>query len=315
MNNLQVKLQNQLPLIALIVLIAIVAIANPSFIYPKNILTLMGNSTTLFIIALGATLVIYLGSIDLSCQAVTSLCTVVLAVSLREFGLWGVFIAIFAGACVGFISGAVHVFLKIPSFISTLAMAGIVASLANYLSAQRSITIAGTYREDSLSWMIGNVGIIPAEVIIGVVIFILVYLFERKTVMGRYAKAIGSGELAAKAAGVRVNYYKILIFTLAGLLAGIAGVLLSMRLSAGSPTAANAFLLPAIAAVVVGGTSLSGGVGGVSRTIIGSMIIVVIRTGMTFVGIGVFAQQVVFGIVLVIAVAFTTDRSRQQAVK
>lgn len=315
MNNLQLKLKNQLPLIALIMLIAIVSIANPSFIYPENILALMGNSTTLFIIALGATLVIYLGSIDLSCQAVTSLCTVVLAVSLSEFGIWGVIIAIAAGGFVGFISGAVHVFLKIPSFISTLAMAGIVTSLANYLSGQRSISILSEYREHSLSWMIGNIGIVPSEVIIGVVVFLCVYIFERKTIMGRYTKAIGGGELAAKAAGVRVNYYKILTFTIAGILAGIAGVLLSMRLSGGSPTAANAFLLPAIAAVVVGGTSLSGGVGGVSRTIIGSMIIVVIRTGMTFVGVGVFAQQVVFGIVLVIAVAFTTDRSRQNIVK
>ena len=132
---------------------------------------------------------------------------------------------------------------------------------------------------------------------------------------GRYSAAIGAGEAAAYASGVKVDRQKIIAFTLSAGFAGLAGVILAGRLASGSPTLANELLLPAIAAVVVGGTAITGGVGSIWRTLIGALIISVVRIGMTFVGVDIFAQQIVFGVVLVLAVAATIDRSKIPIVK
>lgn len=130
-----------------------------------------------------------------------------------------------------------------------------------------------------------------------------------------YTTAIGAGEPAAWASGIRVNRQKIIALALCGLLAALAGLLLAGRLSSGSPTLANQLLLPAIAAVIVGGTAITGGIGGIGRTLIGALIISVVRIGMTFLGVNIFAQQIVFGAVLVAAVAGTIDRSKIPFVK
>jgi len=126
---------------------------------------------------------------------------------------------------------------------------------------------------------------------------------------------IGAGEAAAFASGVKVDRQKIVAFTLSSGFAGLAGVILAGRLASGSPTLANELLLPAIAAVVVGGTAITGGVGSIGRTMIGALIISVVRIGMTFIGVDIFAQQIVFGVMLVLAVAVTIDRSKIPIVK
>ena len=135
------------------------------------------------------------------------------------------------------------------------------------------------------------------------------------TKFGRYITAIGAGEAVSWASGIDVKLNKYIALVLSGTLAAISGIVLSSRLSAGSPTLANEFLLPAIAAVIIGGTALTGGVGSVQRTLIGALIISVIRIGMTFLGINIFAQQLVFGCMLIIAVALTIDRSKMPIVK
>ncbi|MBV8970022.1 MAG: ABC transporter permease, partial [Verrucomicrobia bacterium] len=176
------------------------------------------------------------------------------------------------------------------------------------------ITI-GQQGRDLFVWVTGRWGDIPNVAIIGVVVALICAAIQRYTHFGRYSLAIGAGEQAALASGIPVDRFKVFAFALSGGLASLAGMLLAGRLSSGSPTLANELLLPAIAAVVVGGTAITGGSGGVLRTALGALIISVVRIGMTFLGVNIFAQQIVFGIVLILAVAITMDRIRVLVVK
>ena len=135
------------------------------------------------------------------------------------------------------------------------------------------------------------------------------------TPFGRIVRAIGSQELAAIASGIDVERAKIIAYMLSGTMAGIAGIIMAARLGSGSPTLANEFLLPAIACIIVGGTAITGGVGSIWRTFVGALIVQVVRIGMTFVGISVFTQQIVFGFILVAAVAATMDRAKIAVIK
>ena len=149
----------------------------------------------------------------------------------------------------------------------------------------------------------------------GLVVLAVLAFVQVRTPFGRLARAIGAGERAVIATGVRVERIKAFAFLLSGATAGFSGAMMAARLGSGSPTLANEFLLPAIAAIILGGTALTGGVGGVWRTFIGALIIAVVRIGMTFLGVSVFAQQIVFGVALVAAVAATIDRSKIRIVK
>ena len=223
-------------------------------------------------------------------------------------------LATLAGALAGVLAGVAHVKLRIPSFIATLAIGGIAAGTALIISDARAITLDADERT-YLGWITGTSLGLPHEVIIGAVVLALGLFLQRYTAFGRYSQAIGAGEPAAYASGVRVDRHKIIACVLSGGFAGFAGVILAGRLASGSPTLANELLLPAIAAVIVGGTAITGGVGSVWRTLVGALIISVVRIGMTFVGVDIFAQQIVFGSVLILAVAVTIDRSKIPIVK
>jgi ribose transport system permease protein len=152
-------------------------------------------------------------------------------------------------------------------------------------------------------------------VLIGVAVLLVCLFIQRYTPFGRFSSAIGAGEEATRASGVNVDRYKIIAFIISGAMAGLAGVMLSGIMSGGSARMADNLLLPTIASVIVGGTAITGGVGSVWRTVIGALIISVVRVGMQFIGVDVFAQQIVFGVMLVLAVAITIDRSKIPIVK
>ena len=177
------------------------------------------------------------------------------------------------------------------------------------------MTMDATQRNETFGWMIGRTGIVPNELFIAAALLLVCLFIERRTVLGRVLKAVGSGELAAAAAGINVGRYKILAFAISGALAAVAGLLFSVKLSGGAPTIANGFLLPAIVAVLVGGTPLTGGVGGVLNTAIGTLIVAVIRASMLYFGVEATQQQMLFGIVLILAIALTIDRSKLRTVK
>ena len=152
-------------------------------------------------------------------------------------------------------------------------------------------------------------------VLVPVLLLIVLSAVLQLTPFGRLVRGIGAQERAVIASGINVDRIKIAAYMLSGTMAGIAGVVMAARLGSGSPTLASEFLLPAIASIVVGGTAITGGVGSVWRTFVGALIVQVVRIGMTFMGVSVFAQQIVFGFILVAAVAITMDRAKVLVIK
>lgn len=309
------QLKKHFPWITLVLLVIFVGMMDSNFLRPENLLQLTGDISTLFIMALGITFVLYIGGIDLSVQSLANMTTVLATLMLPIFGVFSAVLCIAIGMSFGFLSGFVSTKLKVPSFISTLAIGGIALSLAQFASGQRALYMDAELREQAFGWMIGNVGGVPKEMIIAGVLLAGALFLERRTVVGRVFKAIGAGELAAAASGIRVTRYKILAFALSGGFAATAGLLFAVKLSGGSPSIANGFLLPAIVAVLVGGTPLTGGVGGVLNTLIGALIVAVIRTSMVYLEVPATAQQIFFGVILIIAIALTIDRSKMRVVK
>lgn len=309
------KLKSHLPWITLLALVLIVGIADSNFLRPVNLISMAADIVPLFVMALGMTFAIYIGGIDLSAQSVANMTTVVATIALPTFGIGAAVICILSGLVLGALSGYVTTKLLVPSFISTLAVGGIAFSLAQYLSGQRALFMDAASRDASFGWMTGVSFGIPHELYIGAVLVLATWFVQSRTTFGRALKAVGAGESAAVASGLDVTKIKIMAFALSGVLAAIAGLLFSVKLSGGSPTLANGFLLPAIVAVLVGGTPLTGGVGGVINTLIGTLIVAVIRTSMLYFEVDATKQQMVFGLILIAAIAATIDRTKLRVVK
>ncbi|MDX0306247.1 ABC transporter permease [Sinorhizobium meliloti] len=309
------RLKPHLPWITLTVLAAIVGMADPGFLKPQNLMSLAGDIVPLFIMALGLTFAIYIGGIDLSAQSMANMVTVIASVYLASMGAWVALLCVAAGFLLGTLSGYITTRLYVPSFISTLAVGGVAFSVAQWLSGQRALNMDAAQRNETFGWMIGRTWGVPNELLIAAVLLLVCLFIERRTILGRALKAVGAGELAAAASGLNVARYKILAFAISGALAAIAGLLFAVKLSGGAPTIANGFLLPAIVAVLVGGTPLTGGVGGVLNTVIGTLIVAVIRASMLYFEIDATQQQMVFGIVLIGAIALTIDRAKLRTVK
>lgn len=304
-----------IPITTLVVLVLLVGARSPVFLAPETLITLATDTSTLFILAAGITFVVMLGGIDLSGQSVASLASIVMALAVPSLGVLSVPLAILTGMGFGLLNGIAHVYLRLPSFIATLAMGSVAASVALLASGMRALPIAPELRDTTFYWLVGTTFGLPNQILVGVAVLAFSVLVERYTLFGHFSRAVGSGEPAALVAGVPVKRVKIIAMVLSGGLAGLAGAVIGARLAAGSPTIANEFLLPAIAAIVVGGTAITGGMGSVIYTLIGALIISVVRIGMTFMSIDIFAQQIVFGFLIIAAAAATIDRSKLPIVK
>ena len=297
------------------VLVLLVGLVDSNFWKLSSLLILIGDIVPLFIMALGLTFAIFIWGIDLSAQSMANMITVIASLYLGYLGIWVVPVCILIGAVLGAMSGLVTTRFLVPSFISTLAIGGVCYSLAQWLSGNRALYMDAEIRDALFGWMLGSTAIVPNTLFVGAVVFAVVFVIERKTVLGRRLKAVGSAELAAVASGMKVSKVKIIAFALSGGLAALAGVIFSIKLSGGAPSIANGFLLPAIVAVLIGGTPLTGGVGGVVNTLVGTMIVAVIRSSMLYLEVDATHQQMVFGLVLIAAIVFTIDRSKLSIVK
>ncbi|MFZ5672105.1 MAG: ABC transporter permease [Pseudomonadota bacterium] len=313
--DLKDRIHTYLPIVFLIVLVLLVGAYDPSFFSLGNFLTVTADTMTLFLMASGVTLVIMIGGIDLSIQAVASMASCILAAYLGRFGIWTIPLAVLGGAVAGLTGSLVSTRLRIPSFIATLAVSGVVLSAGYWFSDTRSINIPPDLSASYLSWAVGETLGVPNEIWVGVVVMVILSVLLQLTPFGRLIRGIGAQEQAVIASGINVDRIKVAAYILSGTMAALAGVVMAARLGSGSPTLANEFLLPAIAAIIVGGTAITGGVGSVWRTFVGALIVQVVRIGMTFMGVSVFAQQIVFGVILVAAVAITLDRSKLLVVK
>lgn len=301
--------------VTLFALVFLVGLVDKNFWNIASLLILIGDFVPLFIMALGLTFAIYIGGIDLSTQSMANMVTVIAALYLTSLGFLIVPLCILIGACLGGLSGFITTRFLVPSFISTLAIGGVCYSLAQWLSGNRALYMDSEKRNQLFGWLLDSTGIVPNALFVGAFVFALMLFIERKTLLGRQLKAVGSAELAAVASGIKVQQVKIMAFAISGGLAALAGVLFSIKLSGGAPSIANGFLLPAIVAVLVGGTPLTGGVGGVVNTLVGAMIVTVIRSSMLYLGVPATHQQMVFGLVLITAIVFTIDRSKLMIVK
>ena len=308
------RIKPHFPWMTLLALVCVVGAANPAFFDPLGLLSLVTDVVPLFIMALGMTFAIYIGGIDLSAQQVANMVTVVATVYLSQFGIGVAVICILAGFLFGAVSGFVTTRLYVPSFVSTLAMGFVALSAAKYLSGQRALSMDVTERNTSFGWMFDSTAGVPHQLAIASALLACAWFLQTRTSFGRALKAVGSGELAAVASGLNVDRVKILAFAISGAFAGIAGLVFSVKLSGGDANLANGFLLLAIVAVLVGGTPLTGGVGGVINTAIGTLIVMVIRAAMVYLEISATQQQMVFGVVLIVAIALTIDRSKLSGV-
>ena len=300
------------PLIGLLLLCAFLTFATDSFFSVRNFLNILDQVTVIGIIAVGMTFVILLGGIDLSVGSVLALAMMVLGYLNVEAGLpMGVAIpaAIGAAAVAGLISGLLITEFKVPPFIATLAMMSIARGLASMIT--NGSQIIGFPAWFNMGAIIRYGGVLTMTVAVMFVVFAVALLFQRYREGGRALYAVGGNPEVARLAGINVNRVTVLVYTACAALSGLAGVLLAARLDAVQPTIGIAYELDAIAAVVIGGTSLSGGTGGIGGTIIGVLIIGVLRNGLNLLSVSPFLQAVIIGLVIVMAVAAETFKQRE----
>ena len=308
------NLVSAMPVIALITLMIIMTIGSPRFILPQNLVNLVDQSSTLLILGVGQTFVILLGSIDLTLASVAAMSTILTAMLIPTLGYGAFFVGAGFGVFSGLMTGLIHTKARIPSFIATLGISGLWTGVAFLVSNATPISVASADIH-FLEWVRGDTLGLPNTVYIAVTVLAITYVLEAYTPFGRFVKAIGAGERASAVSGVNIDKYKTLAFVLAGTLAGLAGVMLSARMAGGSARMADGFQMKSIAIVVLGGTAISGGIGGVMRTVIGALIVMVLDVGMNMIGVNPWFQQAIYGAIIILAVALTIDRSRITIIK
>ena len=297
----------------LAVIVVIFSIVNPSFLTRYNILTIGTAAVILLAVGLGQVFTILTGGIDLSVGGIMSLVSVVLMSTLEQFGYFAFVISIIVGIAAGAVNGLINAKLRIPSFITTLGTGGIWVSLAYLISAKPLSAPAAAY--DILDLVNGRFLGVKNVLIIGIIVFAVYFIIQRYTVTGRSIVMMGSNEKMCWLSGVNVFKMRTLAFTISGLGAGIAGCILSSTLFSGYPTIGTVYILNSIATVVVGGTAMTGGAGGVVNTLVGALIMSVLNNGMNVIGIDVYAQQTFLGFLIIVAVAVSFDRKKLSIIK
>lgn len=291
------------PLLGLIILIVIVSILNPSFLEPLNILNLLRQVAINALIAFGMTFVILTGGIDLSVGAILALSSALTA-GMMVSGIdpiLAILIGCILGGLMGMVNGLFITKGKMAPFIATLATMTIFRGLTLVYTGGNPITGLG---DNYLFQLFGRgyfLGI-PVPAVTMILTFVVLFIILHKTPFGRKTYAIGGNEKAALISGIKVPKVKVMIYSLSGMLAALAGAILTSRLNSAQPTAGTSYELDAIAAVVLGGTSLSGGKGRIFGTLIGALIIGTLNNGLNLLGVSSFYQMVVKGIVILIAV-------------
>ena len=298
-------------LLAMFIFLTVFPTTRSTFLTPKNMFNILRQNASNLFLATGMTMVIILGGIDLSVGSVIALSGVVAAGCVVNFGLpeaVGFAAAIAVGAIVGMFNGFVICKTDIPPFIVTLASMNITKGIALVLTGGAPIRCM----TDAFKFPgAGYVGPVPTPVILMVVIFVIAALMINRTQLGRHIYAVGGNVQAARFSGINVQKVKFIVYAYTGLMAGIAGVVIASRLYSGQPTAGDGAEMDAIASVVVGGTSMSGGSGRIGGTLIGVLIIGVLNNGLNLLGVDSNFQYVVKGLVILLAVYIDFLRNKK----
>ena len=303
-----------LPLVSIVALVIYFTAVNPLFFSASNALNIGRQSSVLLLVSLAETVVILIGSIDLSVGALVTLTGILTALTVDTLGAFGGgLVGVAAGAFVGLANGLLVTMLRVPSFLVTLGMLSVLSGVTNQISQGQSILFANTL----LPSLVNNAPVfgVPNVIWFGLGAAAILTIVAFKTKLGRYLYALGGGEVVAAHAGVPVTLYKVLAFVLSGAICGFSGVMLTGQVGAGTPTAGSGLLLNSIAAVVMGGTALSGGIGGPHRTLLGVLVIAILTNGMDVTEVNSFTQDIVKGAVIILAVSLTIDRSKYSFIK
>lgn len=292
--------------------------ANPVFFKSVNLLTILLQTSINTIIAIGMTFIIMTAGIDLSVGSLLALCNVLMGLSMLNFApsngffqiLSGIAVALLVGSAIGFLNGFISVKWHIPPFIVTIGMLGVARGLALWTINSQTENLIGQVTQAFSFIGNGSIKGIPFPAIIAIAVVIIAHICLKHTVFGRYVIAIGGNEEATRLSGIKVGYYRTLVYILGGFLVGLAAIIQTSRLGSANPTIGAGFELYAIAAVIIGGTSLMGGQGTIFGTLIGALIIGVLNNGLTLMNIPDEIKQIIIGIVIIIAVLL--DRIRQK---
>ncbi|GGD00258.1 ribose ABC transporter permease [Enterococcus sp. DIV0242_7C1] len=299
------------PLLALIALVIVVTVLNPSFITPNNLLNLLRQVSINALIAFGMSFVILTGGIDLSVGSTLAL-SGALTAGLIANGIspiLAMLVGMVLGAFLGLINGLLITKGKMAPFIATLATMTIYRGATLVYTDGNPITGIG----DSFIFQFMGKGYlfgVPFPIFVMLIFFLLLYVLLHKTAFGKKTYAVGGNLKAAEIAGVKTDRVQMIIYTISGLMASISGIILTSRLNSAQPTAGQAYEMDAIAAVVLGGTSLSGGKGRLFGTLIGALIIGTINNGLNLLGVSSFYQQIVKGLVIIIAVLLDRKQNK-----
>ncbi|OAT72496.1 ribose ABC transporter permease [Parageobacillus thermoglucosidasius] len=299
------------PLIGFFLLCIVLSILSDSFLTVNNWMNVLRQVSINALIAFGMTFVILTGGIDLSVGSVLALSSAITAgiMASGTNGFTAIIIGLLAGFLMGALNGVVITKGRVAPFIATLATMTMFRGLTLVYTDGRPIT--GFASDDILFQMMGRgyfLGI-PVPVVFMIVVYVALYFVLKKTTFGRHTYAIGGNEEASRLSGIRVDRLKVWIYSLTGGLSALAGIILTSRLNSAQPTAGTAYELDAIAAVVLGGTSLSGGRGWIFGTLVGALIIGVLNNGLNLLNVSSFYQQVIKGLVILLAVLL--DRRKE----
>jgi ribose transport system permease protein len=305
-------------LIALLVVFT--ALSPDAFMTRDNIIGILQSTTVIGVLAIASTFVIITAGIDLSVGVLMTFCAVMAGIFMVNLGLpmpLGILGAVLMGALSGTTSGLVITRLKVPPFIATLGMMMLLKGLSLIITGTRPIyfsDVAG-FDQISLGSVIGKLipGLpIPNGVLILFLVAVVCAVILNKTALGRYTFALGSNEEAVRLSGVNVNRWKVIVYAFSGGVCGIAGLLIASRLNSAQPALGQGYELDAIAAVVIGGTSLSGGVGTILGTVIGAFIMSVLTNGLRIMSVAQEWQMVLTGLIIILAV-YTDNLRRHKA--
>lgn len=313
--------QKLLAFASLLLMILFFSFASPNFMEVDNLVSILQSTAVNGVLAIACTYVIITSGIDLSVGTMMTFCAVMAGVVLTNWGMplpLGIAAAIFFGALSGWISGMVIAKLKVPPFIATLGMMMLLKGLSLVISGTRPIYFNDTegfsaIAQDSLIGELIPSLPIPNAVLILFIVAIAASVILNKTVFGRYTFALGSNEEALRLSGVKVDFWKVAVYTFSGAICGIAGLIIASRLNSAQPALGQGYELDAIAAVVIGGTSLSGGTGTILGTIIGAFIMSVLVNGLRIMSVAQEWQTVVTGVIIILAVYLDILRRRRRA--
>ncbi len=301
------------PFLALIILIGLISADQPKFLSVRSMTGLAIDAAPILMLVIGATTVILVGGIDLSIATMASFAAVATTLINPVAGDWAIPIVLVIAASIGAAQGFVHVKAQIPSFVVSFGTLAILYGITHYISHATAAPLSSP--SAIISFLGGKMLGVPNGMITVLVLAALLMMTYRFTRLGRDLYAVGASERAALIAGVKIVRVKMLAFAISAVCASLAGLLLLAQTMYSSPAMANNYLLTAIVGVVVGGTAISGGIGGVGCAILGGLIAVVVRIGTVIVGLNPAYQNIVFGVVILVAVALTIDRQKIGIIK